>query len=484
LVALSCSVLLASTSAWSARKRLREEARALSEYSKAEALYEEEERRGVMERRGVLEQKLEGGGAKGGAGALPTMSKEVVDDDNNNSQFRGILPRDLLASTKDITGYAVDFLPGDVLASLEPPPLQSKPSPSSSSSSVPSLPALPVHENRRTYKSYAVGKAVAASLNRILDGKKPTPSSSSSSSSSSPPQPLHPAFVHPLAAYMKAAGKFGGYSGAPLPLQHPSAYKYTDHPNPPLPLLSSISTAFTTLPSIPVLSFLRTAIVQGCLLLRTPDGTEHCFGDPSAAAPLRGRIRVYSWGFFMRVAAESDLGLARSFIAGDWGADDLTAVFNVFIANRDGAAALSTHGLWTAWIGLTLNFLTYALRMDNSVANSRSNIHAHYDLSNDLFSAFLDPGTMMYSCGFFDTQRRVLREVDLHTGDSKNGGPSTPRLTLPQTSAALLNSIPRRPRDSAEGAKEHVQVMFQGTLEEAQLRKLDHLIARAQVQKG
>ena len=161
----------------------------------------------------------------------------------------------------------------------------------------------------------------------------------------------------------------------------------------------------------------------------------------SATAPLRARIRVYSWGFFLRVATESDLGLARSFIAGEWGADDLTAVFSVFIANRDGAAALSTHGLWTAWVGLTLNFLTFTLSMDNSVANSRSNIHAHYDLSNDLFTAFLDPGTMMYSCGFFETSRRVLKEVDLHWCVRARAATVWPRFSAKHSASSLTLSL-------------------------------------------
>jgi cyclopropane-fatty-acyl-phospholipid synthase len=145
--------------------------------------------------------------------------------------------------------------------------------------------------------------------------------------------------------------------------------------------------------SSPVIRYLRASIVDGCILLRTPDGVEQIFGNPKAEFPLRARIRVHSWSMFLRIAGESDLGLARSFIAGEWTTDDLTSLFNIFIANRD-RATLSTYGLWTAWIGLTINFLSFAVNMDNSVANSRSNIHAHYDLSNDLFTSFLDPRTV------------------------------------------------------------------------------------------
>lgn len=46
--------------------------------------------------------------------------------------------------------------------------------------------------------------------------------------------------------------------------------------------------------------------------------------------------------------------------------------------------------LVTSWIGCGLNFLRYRLSMDNSLAGSRSNIAAHYDIGNDLYTLMLD----------------------------------------------------------------------------------------------
>jgi cyclopropane-fatty-acyl-phospholipid synthase len=285
-------------------------------------------------------------------------------------------------------------------------------------------------------------------------------------------------FTLPVGAYM--AAQCGGYTGAPPPLHAPALA-------PTAPLLSSLlsgaSAALRYAAMSPVLTYLRASIVVGCIVVRLPDGSEQVYGDRAAPLHLRARLAVYAWGFFTRVARESDLGLARSFIDGEWGADDLTALFNVFIANRD-ASALSTYGMWTAWVGLTLNFARFALAMDNSVANSRSNIHAHYDLSNDLFTSFLDPATMMYSCGFFDTRRRRLVVTDLTAPAVAPAGAPAPapppaRLSFEETELAVLNSVP-----AAGGSGERVEVLYGGTLEEAQLRKLDHLIARACVSKG
>ena len=78
--------------------------------------------------------------------------------------------------------------------------------------------------------------------------------------------------------------------------------------------------------------------------------------------------------------------------------------------------------------------------MDNSErGGSLKNIHAHYDLSNDLFTSFLDKETLMYSSAIYDA------------------------IKAPAPQQGLI---------------------FRGTLEEAQWRKLDTLLDRAQVQPG
>lgn len=91
---------------------------------------------------------------------------------------------------------------------------------------------------------------------------------------------------------------------------------------------------------------------------------------------------------FVRLALEADLGLARSYIAGEWEilhtgpyADGLTRFYQLLIDNsptgktttEDG---LNTTKLITAWLGSAANALYYKIAMDNSIANSKSHIHA------------------------------------------------------------------------------------------------------------
>lgn len=157
---------------------------------------------------------------------------------------------------------------------------------------------------------------------------------------------------------------------------------------------------------------------QGRLSFVGADGAPIKALGPGGASGAELTVRVRDERFFSRVALEYDLGLCRSFIAGEWelkdmGADyqGLTEFFNLLMLNTytvgrkqssQSVANIAISQLPTAWIGSLLNSIAYFAFMDNSVANSRSHIHAHYDLSNDLFSSFLDEETMMYSCGVFE----------------------------------------------------------------------------------
>ncbi|CAN0020776.1 unnamed protein product [Ectocarpus sp. 4 AP-2014] len=216
-----------------------------------------------------------------------------------------------------------------------------------------------------------------------------------------------------------------------------------------------------------ICGFLRRTVAKGCMTISCPDGRELRFGDPSVADAGAGgeggdgtssgeggrrvAIRVFDWWFFVRVAMEYDLGLARSYLAGEWEVvgeneehDGLRQIFLFFVDNRD--VSTDTRGrsggmkagkLLTSWVGYGLNYLRYKLSMDNSLSGSRSNIEAHYDLSNELFKTFLDADYMLYSCGIF--------QADM-------GSPGG-------------------------------ELVLSGSLEKAQERKADALIARARLSK-
>lgn len=67
--------------------------------------------------------------------------------------------------------------------------------------------------------------------------------------------------------------------------------------------------------------------------------------------------------------------------------------------------------LYTAAYWSATSFLRHVSRR-NTLTQARRNISRHYDLSNDLFSMFLDE-TMTYSCGIFKGPEDTLKDAQL-----------------------------------------------------------------------
>ena len=130
---------------------------------------------------------------------------------------------------------------------------------------------------------------------------------------------------------------------------------------------------------------------HGALLLRLPDGTTRLFGDGSVPVALELR----NWKLCGAVLRAGDIGLAESYIAGDWHSDNLPGLIELLARNR---AAIETL-VYGSWWGNLLYRVRHLLRR-NSRRGSRKNIHAHYDIGNAFYRLWLDP-SMTYSSGIF-----------------------------------------------------------------------------------
>jgi len=147
------------------------------------------------------------------------------------------------------------------------------------------------------------------------------------------------------------------------------------------------------------------AMKRGRLRLELPGGAVHDFGDslvsPRMLAPGVGNtayIRVHRLEFFKKSVLYGDIGFAESYIDSDWETPDLNAVLGWFLLNLDHAPTLSGSQKAKSLVVNLLragNRLGHLLRA-NSRARAQENIRAHYDLSNELFSLWLD-SSMMYS---------------------------------------------------------------------------------------
>ncbi|QRV92947.1 cyclopropane-fatty-acyl-phospholipid synthase [Ceratobasidium sp. AG-Ba] len=111
------------------------------------------------------------------------------------------------------------------------------------------------------------------------------------------------------------------------------------------------------------------------------------------------KLRVVKDSFWIRLALMSDLGFAEAFMYGEVECDDLVALFKIFLLNRERLAAMQSSPISMLF---NISQRLTSLRFLNTLSNSRSNISAHYDISNQMFQAFLSPD-MSYSCAIFPT---------------------------------------------------------------------------------
>lgn len=136
------------------------------------------------------------------------------------------------------------------------------------------------------------------------------------------------------------------------------------------------------------------------LRVEYPDGAVLGTGD--AGSPVMTMVRPDD--FDVRIGDNGLIGLGESFMAGDWEASDLAGVLEVFASSVDTLIPVPLQKLRSL-------YLPRAPRQErNTEQNTRGNIARHYDLSNELFSNFLDT-TMSYSSALFTAGAGALPEV-------------------------------------------------------------------------
>lgn len=124
-----------------------------------------------------------------------------------------------------------------------------------------------------------------------------------------------------------------------------------------------------------------------------PDGSRRMVGG-RAPGPVPV-VHLHSWMALVRLMTSGSVGWYRAWAAGEWSSPDPVPLFDLFMRNgaRLGQVARAK-GFWRI-----VNRALHGLRA-NSIANARRNIAAHYDLGNDFYAAWLDPG-MTYSSAVF-----------------------------------------------------------------------------------
>jgi cyclopropane-fatty-acyl-phospholipid synthase len=134
-----------------------------------------------------------------------------------------------------------------------------------------------------------------------------------------------------------------------------------------------------------------------------PDGTVRGGGGPDA--PILRVIRPDS--LYERLAQNPKIGLGEAYTAGDWEPGDGTDLGELLTPFAERLTKLVPRPL-VRFRSLVDQQVPDRLR--NTPNGARSNISAHYDLSNGLFAAFLDRG-MSYSSAMFESAEESLEEA-------------------------------------------------------------------------
>lgn len=143
-------------------------------------------------------------------------------------------------------------------------------------------------------------------------------------------------------------------------------------------------------------------IRRGTLTIVFPDGSNH---RVSASAQPEATVIVRDARMITRLMTGGNVGLAEAYLDGLWESPDIRAVMELAAVNEAELQDMLKGSLWVR----ALWRLLHRMR-PNSRSGARRNIVEHYDLGNDFYAEWLDPG-MTYSSALFDRPGQTLQEA-------------------------------------------------------------------------
>jgi cyclopropane-fatty-acyl-phospholipid synthase len=135
---------------------------------------------------------------------------------------------------------------------------------------------------------------------------------------------------------------------------------------------------------------------HGRLSIRMPDG-RWVLIEGHTAGPEAALI-LHNWNLAHRALTGGTIGVAESYIDGDWESPDVTAFLELFLVNVEVGDTLAGGARGLARL---VEMVRHWLR-SNTRTQAKKNISAHYDLGNEFYSKWLDE-TMTYSSALYCT---------------------------------------------------------------------------------
>jgi cyclopropane-fatty-acyl-phospholipid synthase len=121
-------------------------------------------------------------------------------------------------------------------------------------------------------------------------------------------------------------------------------------------------------------------------------------------------VQIKSAKFLRRLLTSPDLAVGEGYVDGEWDVreGDLAKAIGLLLVNDE--ALRETLPVKAA---SAIAQCLASPHKKNDPRHSRTNVAHHYDIGNDLYSAFLDEG-MNYSCAFFECPEQSLRDAQLN----------------------------------------------------------------------
>lgn len=160
---------------------------------------------------------------------------------------------------------------------------------------------------------------------------------------------------------------------------------------------------------------------MGTLTATLPDGRTFTVGGngpgPDATVMLR------NWKLPMKALSNGTIGVAESYIDGDWDSPDVTTFLELFVVNQEAGEDVAGGN----WLLTAIQRVRHWFN-ENTRRRARRNIAAHYDLGNDFYRAWLDPSmtysSALYTSGANDLEsaqaakyRALARDTGIGPGD-------------------------------------------------------------------
>lgn len=148
-----------------------------------------------------------------------------------------------------------------------------------------------------------------------------------------------------------------------------------------------------------------TMMRYGSLEITMPGGKTVAYDAPEPGP--HGVAVLHNWGIARRALSAGSLGVAESYLDGEWDSPDVTSFLELFLLNAygNGADRFFDRNIFVNMVTRVSHWLNR-----NTKSGSKRNIAAHYDLGNAFYTQWLDP-SMTYSSALFSDGANSLEEA-------------------------------------------------------------------------